>query len=261
MVLAFMFGLILLTNYVVQTHASQVDNFPIGLNITYVVGVDIPLFHNEYQTTYDFIRWIDQENLTVEFENDYTIRVKQFPEIRLPGPAQPPLWMDVSSWSLGDTVEISGIGYPIILMEDYLIPGVGTCESFRLESVVQANGRENASSFWYHAQLGLLIDYLRVDMDISSNEMIVAYTDFIIVSNFPQFNPPTFTLPEPTQTTSTTTTTSTSTTVLPDQTTTPSPTSTTTSGIVPPVGLTEMLGVGIIVEILIIIIIVRRRGN
>lgn len=265
-VFAFMIGLIFLSNNITPVHA-QPENFPIGLNITYVVAVDTPDLHNEYQYTFDFIRWIDQENLTVEYEVNQLSRVLPFHEIHMLGPDRPPLWMDVSSWSVSDTIEISGIGHPIISMEDYMVSGVDRCDTFRLESVVQANGRENATSFWYHAQLGLLIDYLRVDVDIPSNSLIMAYTDFIIDSNFDQFNLPTFTVPVPTQTTSTpsTTTSTTDTTTStpsfppPGQTTTSNPISTTTSADAPTVGLTEILGVGIIIEILIILELVRRR--
>ncbi len=257
--LAFMFGLIFLSINVIPTHA-QSDDFPLGLNITYVVGVDFPPSHYEYQSTYDFIRWIDQENLIVEFEINGTTDVAPFHEIHLPGPAHPPLWMNVSTWSVGNTIEISGVYYPIIMMEDIFLGPPGTHECFRLERVFQADGRENASSFWYHAELGLLVDYLRVDMDIASNEMIEAHTAFVIDGNVDQFDPPTFTKPEPTQTTTTTTptttSTTTSTTMLSEQT---SPTSTAGITTFSGASLTFTLGIGIIFEILIIIEMVRKR--
>lgn len=266
-VFAFMFGLILLSNYVVPTYA-QPDDFPIGMNLTYVVVVDIPSvpLHTEVWNEYEFIRWIDQENLTVEYEIGFVTFIKRFHEILLPGPDLPPLWMDVSTWNVGDTIEISGSYYPIIIMESMFIGPPGSVLCFRLETVVEANNRENATSFWYDAQLGLLVDYTRMDIDIPSDEMIKANLVFLVDGNFNEFNPPTFTVPVTTTTTTTTTippdtttTSTTTTTYPPDQTTTTPTTSTARSMIIPLVGLNEVFGIGIMIEVIVIILVLRQR--
>ncbi|MHA1929853.1 MAG: hypothetical protein ACTSV2_14870 [Candidatus Thorarchaeota archaeon] len=258
-VLAFLFGLLFVSINAMPTHALS-DDFPIGLNLNYVLGWDLPPNQYESRITYSFLRWIDQESLTVEYEQDNTTYVRNFHEILLPGPDRPPLWMDISTWSVGDYVELSGRYYPIIMMEDRIVGPRGTHECFRLEVVFQTIDRECASSFWYHAQMGLLVDYTRVDRDILSYEMIEGHSGLLIDGNFLQFNPPTFTVQEPTQTTTTTTTTTTTIT-----TTTTSTASETTSqnrqSVQPSMNIIVALSVGIVIECIIIVLIFMRKKS
>jgi hypothetical protein len=262
-----MFGLILLNHNVIPAHA-QYDDFPIGMNLTYVVVVDIPpSLHTEVWNDYDFIQWEHQDNLTVEYEIDTISFVRPFHEIRLPGPDFPPLWMDVSTWSVGDRIEISGHEYPIIMMEDVFTGPPGLYECFRLEAVFVTEDRQNATSFWYHAELGLLLDYLRTDEELPSNDRIRSDSTFVVDGNFHYFDPPTFTVPQPSAMTTTTITTTippettgtTTITTQPQQTTTT--TSATVRGFEPPVGLTEIFVVGIAIELFVILIFIRTKMN
>ncbi|MFW9974187.1 MAG: hypothetical protein ACFFDQ_02825 [Candidatus Thorarchaeota archaeon] len=253
-------GFIFLSNQVGVTHASQADDFPIGMYLQYHVYNEIPPSTFEYNIRYDFIQWIDRESLLIKYEKDSVTNIAPLPGIRLISPDLPPLWMDVSLLQLGQMIEISGTNYDILIKEDYFLPGYGYYECFRLEYIIQENGRENASSLWYHGQLGILCDYLRVDMDIEANEMIEALNVFVLESNFNQYSPPTFTTTTSTTTTATTviTTTSPTSTTSPTQTTS-SGMSTTTPATVSPIILTEILGLGIIIEIIIIVVLLQRK--
>jgi hypothetical protein len=258
-VLTLIIGIILLSVWSEPIDA-QYDDFPIGMNLTYVVFTAIPGHDYEVQNVYEFIQWIDIDNLIVEYEIDTVSQTKPFNEICLPGPDHPPLWMDVSTWSIGDRIEISGREFPIIMMEDAFTGASGTHECFRLETIVQANDRQNGTTFWYHAELGLLLDYLRTDEVISTYELIKMSSTFVIGGNFNPYNPPTFTVPQPTttippDTTSTTTTTTTP----PPQTTTSGTTSPTPRADEAPIDLTETFVIGIAIELFVILIFVRSR--
>ena len=264
MVLAFMVGLIFLSNYVTPIHA-QPDDFPIGMNLHYITTVfQPPPSQFDYHTIYNFTQWIDQDGLLVEYGKDSALIVDPFHEIRLNLPEQPLLWMNVSTWQLYDVIEMSGFEYRFVLVEDMFFGALGDIECIRLEYILESGGLENATSLWYHSQLGILLDYLHSVTEIGGSALQII-SSFILESNFDQFNPPTFTVPEPTQTTSTTTPTTPtmpiSTTTAPIPTTTPYPTSSTTSVSGPLVGLTEILAIGIFTEILVIIAIIRSKGK
>jgi len=260
--LAIIVGLIIVSYNVGPTHA-QVDGFPIGMNLSYITNVffqytpEIP----EYEITFDFIQWADQDNLVVEYDLDSVRYNQSFLEVRLPLAERPYLWMDVTSWSLYEIIEISGIYYQIIQIVDHFMGTFGDIECFRLEYILSDEAWENATDLYYHTELGLLLDYTHWVESIPGNWSRI-YSSFVLSGNFNVFNPPTFTIPPPDTTTTTTSTTTTTTTTTPyDPTTSPTATSTPTPDSSPSIGTDILLGVGISIELLIVIIFVRARRN
>ena len=257
-------GLVLLGCHIVPAHAQRED-YPIGMNLVYITNVffqyapAIP----EYEIKYDFIRWIDEDSLHVEYEQDSMMCNQSFLDVRLPMPELPRLWLNVSTWELWDTIEMSGFLYRFVVIEDMFFGTLGTHECYRLEYILESDGFENATSLWYHSITGTLVEYLhstaKTDGTWSWN-----YNSFVLDGNFHHFNPPTFSVPQPTTTTtippytttpSETTTPTTPTSYPPQQTTTT--TSPTTGGYELPVGLNEVLTIGIAIELFVILLFVR----
>jgi len=264
-----MFGLFLLsTNTVLVNAQAQSDDFPIGMYIEYIVYNEISSSPGStYSIRYDFMRWIDQEDLIVEYEKDSVEYSESLTEICLDGPIRPSLWMDISAWQVGDDIEISGRLYALISISSYSITPSDYFEIFRLEYSNSVSSIHQFSSLHYHRQLGILVTYYYHAYDSEDSSLVEHYDGSILTSNFTQYNPPTFTVPEPTQSTTTTTSTtpststSTSTTTSTTQTTRSSTTSTITLLGIPQSPLTVIMEIGIFIEVFIIIKIVRSRDK
>ena len=261
MLLASIFELIFLSiNFTPANAQAQPDNFPIGMYIVYTVDSQIPpVKENIYTIGYDFRQWIDQESLLVEYEKENVTYIDPLFGICLDGPEHPPIWIDVSLFQSPSVFVFAGINYTYTIIEEIWCGSLGDQECFRLEYLRQERGMENWSIVYYHCETGMLLDYTHAAYDLNEDTLIEGYSEFIFGTNLDEFNPPTITMPEPTTTTPTTTSTSTATTSSSTQTTSSSTTSATTSAIASPVGLSEMLALGIIVEIIIIFVLLEKK--
>lgn len=260
--MAFVFGILLLSVWVMPTDAQR-DDFPIGMNLLYITNVffqytpEIP----EYEITYDFIRWTNLSTLQLEYERDSVNYNQSFLEVRLPLAEQPYLWMDVSTWDLYHVIQISGIQYQIIQIVDHFMGTFGDVECFRLEYILEQDGWENATDLYYHTQLGLLLDYTHWETSVSGNWSRI-YSSFVLSGNFNVFNPPDFVIPT-TQTTTIPTTdpTSPTSTTSPGQTTPPTtpPTTTPTTESYQIPTLDIVFVAAIFVELVIILTFLKRK--
>ncbi|MHA2160698.1 MAG: hypothetical protein ACXABN_15980 [Candidatus Thorarchaeota archaeon] len=237
------------------SHSVQADEFPIGLTMVYDVWVDNfipPGPAYGYTMEYIVTRWIDEENLLLEcnrsIEGVNDTLITTFANITLDIPGYPPIWMNVSSWEVDDIIVFSGEEYQIYETA-YTVWNDGYFESYHLFNATNGNGTYAS----YHSPLGVLTEYGRLSTISNGSTTEVSYGIYLLDTNFVDFFPLLET--PPTTTTITTGTTGTTETT---GSTTPPPSSIQQTG-EPLTGLTLVFGIGIVIEIFVIILFLRQR--
>ncbi|MHA2116509.1 MAG: hypothetical protein ACXABM_13505 [Candidatus Thorarchaeota archaeon] len=156
--------------------------------------------------------------------------------------------MNVSSWEVDDIIVFSGEEYQIYETA-YTVWNDGYFESYHLFNATNGNGTYAS----YHSPLGVLTEYGRLSTISNGSTTEVSYGIYLLDTNFVDFFPLLET--PPTTTTITTGTTGTTETT---GSTTPPPSSIQQTG-EPLTGLTLVFGIGIVIEIFVIILFLRQR--
>ena len=103
--------LLILILYTPQTATAEND-FPIGLQLDYEYENRYGFNSDSYTKSYDFIRWTDDAQTTVEIQIDSEVTVVPFPDGEISVMAGAPLWTDISDWSSG-MLSFKGRSYEI----------------------------------------------------------------------------------------------------------------------------------------------------
>jgi hypothetical protein len=240
--------------------------FPIGLYMSYSVygqsaGAPEPIF--AYVVSYNFTRWIDQENYVVEYERTYdnipyyTTFVDQLSDISVDIPGNPNirLWRNVTTWEINDMINLSGSIYEVLRIYTNVLHNNQNYHAFLLENNIETADFRNETRISYTLYLGLMTSYRRTAESTDGVTPTVEVSAHIFSTNYFDYYPAI----DDSQTTTTTTTSATTST-----TTTTSHTSTTGTTSLPgsplnTFNLDVLLGFGIIVEILVVVFILKRR--
>jgi hypothetical protein len=191
---------------------AQSDEFPIDLYIAYDIWVDNiippgPAFG--YNITYHFTRWIDQDDLVIEYELNFDgseeTLVDRLPEILFNFSLYPPLWVNVSSWEVDDLINLSGIVYEIeeTTYHDW---NDRYYECFYLYYTTWLVGSPNATAIFYHSDLGILTGFFS-STEIDDEEFL--FEVWLLDTNFGDYFPLLDYLPGSVETTTTSTNTTT----------------------------------------------------
>jgi len=196
-VLSVLLGVLL----VVQTGFTTVDAqdmaFPIDLSVTYEFWINhwIP-DETPVRTTleYGITKWVDKENLIVEYYLNGSRFEDRLDNIKIETTDYPPIWTNVSTWEISDTVQLSGIVYTVakktyfrwVHQTDYF-------ECYKLQrSFLCSSNLHNSTSIMYEAHLGLLVGFFKSigRTDDGSNYYQIHTVEIgIIGTNFDLFYP------------------------------------------------------------------------
>ncbi|MFW9957030.1 MAG: hypothetical protein ACFFCT_03075 [Candidatus Odinarchaeota archaeon] len=196
-VFSLLLGMLLLIQTGFATSNAQGMEFPIDLTVNYEFWInhwipdETPI---GYTLEYNVTNWIDKENLTVEYYLNSTRFEDRLDSIKIETTDYPPIWTNVSTWKISDTVQLSGIDYTIdekmyfkwVSETDYF-------ECFKIaRSFLYSSDLFNSTSIFYEANLGLLVGFfktiLRTD-DGHNYYGIHSVQIGIIGTNFDLFHP------------------------------------------------------------------------
>lgn len=264
-VLSLLFGMLLVFQIGFITVNAQGMEFPIDLTVNYEFWINrwIPGETPVGCTLeYSITDWVDKENLTVEYYLNSSRFEDRLNNIKIDTTDYPPIWTNVSTWTVYDTVQLSGISYTVVQKTYFKwIPQTDYFECYKLErGLLYSSNLFNSTSIFYEANLGLLVAFSKSIMqtdDGSNYYPIHAVQLGIIGTSFGLFHPlvedpygATTTTPTPTATTSTTTST-TSETI--SQNSKPS---------LPVIDdTTAIISVGIVIECIIIVVLLIRKQS
>jgi len=245
-------GLLLLGSIACPTVDAQGNDYPIGLRMQYNIAVyiDDPLDYPDYDydITFNFTRWIDEENNVVEYSRNHdgvsATFVQSFSDVHVDIPGNPPIWNDVATWEISDMYEFSGVYYEVHRM----VTG-GSYEWFLLWNVTQSANLVIRTMLGYHSPLGILVDY---DRETNSTDGSSPYekSDLLLThTNLYDYYPLINDSPPATSTTSTTST---------SQPTSTSDISGPNTNL-PLLSMDVFLSVGIVIESIIIVLLFSRR--
>jgi len=243
------------------TSNAQGMDFPIDLAVNYEFWInhwipgETPI---GYTLEYSVANWVDKENLTVEYYLNNSRFEDSLNNIKIETTDYPPIWTNVSTWGVSDTVQLSGLDYTVskktyfkwVSLTDYF-------ECYKLERIVLYSNLFNSTSVFYESNLGLLVGFFKsiLRTDDGSRYYEIHTVDMgIIGTNFGLFHP-LVENPYGTTTISHETTTTTESSL-------PSTTTSITSFVISPqLSLNVILGFGIFIEIIILLAIVPSKRN
>jgi len=176
---------------------AQGMEFPIDLTVNYGFWINhwIP---NEtpigYTLEYSVTNWVDKENLTVEYYLNNSRFEDVFNNIKIDTTDYPPIWTNVSTWEVSDTVLLSGISYTVDKKTYFKwVPQTDYFECYKLtRSFLYSSNLFNSTSIFYEANLGLLVGFFKSILqtdDGSGYYQIHTVEVGIIGTNFDLFHP------------------------------------------------------------------------
>jgi hypothetical protein len=264
--LSLLLGMLLVFQIGLTTVIAQDAEFPVDLVVNYEFWINHWIPEETpigITLEYSITDWIDKENLTVEYYLNSSRFEDRLNNIKIETTDYPPIWTNVSTWEVGNTIQLSGLDYAVAQKTFFKwVPQTDYFECYKLERGFLYSNLFNSTSIFYEVNLGLLVGFFksvgRTD-DGSSYYPIHTVDVGIIETNFDLFQS-LIEDPYGTSTTSTTTTTPSTTTM------TTSPTSETTIQISEPTqfpmnNTIVALSVGIVIECIIAVLLIIRKQS
>jgi hypothetical protein len=97
-----LFIIVLIFLLIIPQNAAAQNDFPIGLQLEYEIENRYGFNSNTNTKSFDFIRWTDAAQTTVELQIDSEVTVVPFPEGEISVVTGAPLWTDFSDWHAGE---------------------------------------------------------------------------------------------------------------------------------------------------------------
>ncbi|MGD9397313.1 MAG: hypothetical protein PVJ05_12850 [Candidatus Thorarchaeota archaeon] len=169
---------------------STIDEFPIGLHFSYQSWIDIAQPPQGFGDLffYEFESWIvDRTNGTVDctcmLSTGNETRIDHYQNIRVDIYGNPPLLTNITTWIVGDYVWVGNSEFRISRLTTYDYNGIDL-PCYRLANLTVFGEYANATVLFYDSELGVLLR-MSQDMILIANDTSVASTYFSLVhSNF-----------------------------------------------------------------------------
>ncbi len=174
------------------TSAIDIDDFPIGLHLTYESWTEIfngPAYGDSY--FYEFTRWDDEGMSMIEYTSmtpsGNESRINVVHNIWLDFPGKPYLLVDTDFLHIGESYRISGADYDIVNQSVVSFSEIEV-ECFQLVNIVSVDGFTNTTSLFYDSGFGILIAMGRHMVNISSGIEVVFSVIWLTQSNFQELD-------------------------------------------------------------------------
>lgn len=169
----FLISVILFSCYL-PLRSSADDEFPVGLTLEYEIEYRSGYsYSNSLVKTYEFTRWTDDAQTTVELQIDSSTVTVLFPGGAVDILSSVPLWTDVSYWTTGSMI-FKGRTYEVSRSSR------NGYQTWYLHARVDGPG-DFESEFWnlhYDVSLGFLVFYGNVDFEsLSTSELTASLED------------------------------------------------------------------------------------
>lgn len=189
--LSIIFGLIILGSIICTTVDAQIDDFPIGLELTYndkwtSGGIGMP-YTSEESIEFEFVRWVDDSQSIVEITKDGISTQTRFPIGSIDVGSGVPLWVDTSQWSNGLEVTFQGQRYNVTATRRSVEGGVFDCWELTYHIF-----QSSSVHYYYERSFGFLIIYISTSYSsYSFNQQVYELSegnlDEFIAAQFPLF--------------------------------------------------------------------------
>lgn len=193
--------LIFLTNYIVPTHASQTEDFPIGFSLEYDVVQKISFDTIPLASySYEVIDWLGPSVFMMTIidsngEHSIHVTLPQWYATHENGTAYgtvKPLWMDISSWKRNDNVSLGSMGVFQLVDSRTVDADAGEFQCWTARKETTTSSYNQYEHYYYSHSHGLLIKHWRSNW---YDTYVSEVTTELVASNVNDYDPIYFNTP------------------------------------------------------------------